>query len=129
MFVGLAAGCSRSGEKVDLTSAGAVWVDLDLERFADPSELAAAVAGFPIPPSAVVASGSGQHLYWFLETPYRAAAHDGWQALEAVTRRLARALQADAGWAANKLLRVPGTRNHKYQPPRRVAAHRGYDVP
>ena len=77
----------------------------------------------------VVASGSGQHLYWFLETPYRAAAHDGWQALEAVTRRLARALQADAGWAANKLLRVPGTRNHKYQPPRRVAAHRGYDVP
>ncbi len=118
VFVGVAAGRSRSGEKADLTSAGAVWVDLDLKPFASPSDLAAAVEGFPIPPSAVVASGSGQHLYWFLETPYRAAEHDGWPALEAVTRGLALALQADAGWPANKLLRVPGTRNHKYQPPR-----------
>ena len=58
VFFGVAAGSTHSGEKSDLTSAAAVWVDLDLKRFADPSDLAAAVRGFPIPTSAVVASGS-----------------------------------------------------------------------
>ncbi len=72
-------------------------------------------------PSVVISSGGGWHCYWLLENPFIL---DGPEALE-------RAKQAQYGWVEYtggdggakdlaRVLRVPGTLNHKYDPPRLV---------
>lgn len=58
-----------------------------------------------------VASGSGgRHVYVRLADPEEPAR------LEAFNRRLAVLLGADAGWSETKVLRPPGTWNHKPVP-------------
>lgn len=65
-----------------------------------------------------IASGSGRnrHAYWLLREPI------GLDALEALNRRLALALGADAGavTTAQTILRPPGTGNMKHSPPAAV---------
>lgn len=61
-------------------------------------------------PSVVIESSPGRlQCYWALAEPVAPAVG------EALNRRLAAALSADpSGWDLTQLLRVPGTRNHKY---------------
>jgi len=61
-------------------------------------------------PSVIIESSPGRlQCYWRLTAPVPGAAG------EALNRRLASALGADrSGWDLTQLLRVPGTRNHKY---------------
>jgi hypothetical protein len=54
-----------------------------------------------------VQSGSGRHLYLPLEELEPPERLEGWN------RRLAALLAADSGWSQTKLLRLPGTYNHK----------------
>jgi hypothetical protein len=72
-------------------------------------------------PSAVIGSGGGWHCYWMLADPF---VIDGPESLE-------RAKQAQYGWVEftggdpdakdlARVLRVPGTFNYKYDPPRPV---------
>ena len=110
-------GCSTregGGTKENCREAVSFWADLD---FKETSELEARkrVSQFHLPPSIVINSGGGLHLYWFLTQP--AAAHD----IELILKGLARAIGADKASAEiARVLRVPGTLNHKYQPPREV---------
>lgn len=73
-------------------------------------------------PSALVDSGGGLHVYWFSKDPLDPATWlpyaDGLKALA-----LAEGLLCDTGLTTDnaRILRVPGTLNHKYDPPRRVA--------
>ena len=62
------------------------------------------------PPTGVVISSPGREQYWWrLSRPL--APEEG----EDLNRRLAYAMAADlSGWDLTQLLRVPGTRNHKY---------------
>jgi hypothetical protein len=59
------------------------------------------------PSGLLVGSGQGRHVYPRLPDELEPAE------LEQLNRHLARALDADAGWAENKVLRLPGTWNHK----------------
>ena len=76
--------------------------------------------GFP-KPTLIVLSGGGLHVYWVLDG---AISRDTWQAyarkLKAVTK--ACGFLADDSRTADiaSVLRVPGTLNHKYSPPRPV---------
>jgi hypothetical protein len=83
----------------------------------DDAKTAERLAAFAHPPTMVVASGSPGHhqVYWLLDR--RCAAGD----VERANRRLALALAADLGSAdAARILRPPGTFNHKHNPPRPV---------
>ena len=80
-------------------------------------------------PSAVVDSGGGYHCYWLLKQPYPLTTPDA--------RRDAVKLQAawvtlmgsdKASKDLARVLRVPGTHNHKYDPPRPVALLRFTDT-
>jgi len=89
----------------------ALWVDADDEHAAR-----AELSLFDPEPSIIVRSGRGLHLYW----PLRDAPPDMDQ-LKQVLRQLARRLEGDVKSAEPAhVLRVPGTMNHKYSPPRRV---------
>lgn len=125
-----------SGDRGELLGAGCVWADVDVGQIGhagkrcppDADAVAQLIGDMPCLPSIAVDTGGGFHLYWLLAE---------WCDLERVTalcrawQRLLRAKAEARGWAidftadAARVLRVPGTRNHK-QPsaPRSVALDR-----
>jgi hypothetical protein len=117
VFFGVAtrhdASCGTLGNCEQL---GAVYADLDCH--ADEQALAdadARLAAFVLAPSIVICSGGGRHVYWLLrepaDVPIEAAA------LRTVLRRIAHALGGDfASAECARVLRLPGSLNHKYDP-------------
>lgn len=109
----------------------AIWIDCDVKpgdanHYHTMQEAFAALtafrqsAGLPFP-SVIVNSGGGLHIYWVSDTPltlddWRPYAH-GLKAL-----LLNAGVKCDTGLTtdAARILRVPGTLNHKYDPPRPV---------
>jgi RepB DNA-primase from phage plasmid len=82
---------------------------------------------FPLAPSIVINSGGGFHVYWVLDS----AVDLQFDSLEFrdVLRRTARALNGDLAAAEGaRVLRVPGTLNHKYDPPTLVTVTSHQDV-
>jgi DnaB helicase-like protein/primase-like protein len=104
------------GTKKNIVSIPAVWTDIDFKD--TPREIAwEKLKAFPFKPSITVKSGGGIHLYWFLK---ESAGKNDLEAIEDVNRRIAVALGGDmAAIDAARIMRVPGTLNHKYDPPRR----------
>lgn len=63
----------------------------------------------------VASSNTHQHAYWFLNEP---ADLEAW---EDKSRGLTMAIRADlGGWDSTQVLRIPGSLNHKYEPPQEV---------
>jgi hypothetical protein len=90
---------------------GALFVDVDFKTTPE-AEIRARLAHDPLPPSAIIHSGGGLHCYWFLREPLMlpTEAHRA----TALLRRLATHLGADLASAEPaRILRVPGTWNHK----------------
>jgi hypothetical protein len=111
---------ASSGELKNCQHLGALFVDIDFKRTPEPAARER-VARMPLPPSAIVQSGGGLHVYWFLREPFLLPA-DGEYA-KGLLRRLALALGGDSSSAEPAhILRVPGSTNYKpeYSSPRRV---------
>jgi len=97
-------GCAARDQDGQFISSSILWVDLD-----KPMALALRMP----PPSYVVASGRGQHLYWMLDSPVTNK-----EVLREHLRNTAQLLDGDTACAEPMhFLRVPGTLNHKYEPP------------
>ncbi len=119
----------------------AAWVDLDVagphHRRADlPPDRDAALGlleAVPLAPSAIVATGGGFHVYWLFRRLWQLtdeAERTAAAALVAAVQAAVRRRAAEHGWAVDptadlaRLLRLPGTVNHKSQPPRPVVLER-----
>ena len=90
---------------------GALYVDVD----GAPDE----AIDFPLPPSIVIQSGGGRHLYWLLKEAIDVQAET--EALYSYLQRLSVALCGDPVAAEPaRVLRLPGTWNQKYTPKRPV---------
>jgi hypothetical protein len=101
-YVGVAPRRVSSGRRDAIERVHALYVD------ADAREAIAALGRFRPKPAIVVRSGSGRHAYWPLWPPLSP------DHVERANRRLAAALGADmAGTDAARILRPPGTFNHK----------------
>jgi hypothetical protein len=106
------------GRLADCRHLGALYCDLDCH---DRSLEAAreALTAVPLAPSITIGSGGGLHVYWLLREPIDVQADPA--GLTALLRRVAQAATGDLAAAEPaRILRVPGTPNHKYDPPRRV---------
>lgn len=112
VYVGVALRESdRHGGRASITTSHLVWLESDHALTAE------RLRGFACQPSVLVASGTPGHVqaYWKLDRPEPAGA------VEAINRRLAYALAGDSGCAdIARILRPPGTLNHKHTPPRPV---------
>lgn len=116
----------------------AIWLDVDVKDkgYASLDEALDAIIDFVAktklpPPSALVASGGGLQVYWFNKDPLTVAE---WQPYAEGLKALAirEGLKCDAGLTTDccRVLRVPGTFNFKYAPPRPVkilSLHAAYD--
>lgn len=108
-----------------------IWIDVDVEpnnpkKYGTIEEALAAILLFAktvkLPtPSALVFSGSGVHVYWISKTPLTPAEW-GPYASGLKSLLLANAVKCDAGLTTDiaRILRVPGTLNHKTVPPKPV---------
>jgi len=101
----------KTSRNVDVSRIITFIADLDVRD----KPLTPAAAHYGIEPSAIVKSGGGYHLYWFL------AEDQGNTPEHAELRRTFCALgPSDAVHDAARILRVPGTLNTKYGEPRLV---------
>jgi CHC2 zinc finger/RepB DNA-primase from phage plasmid len=111
VYVGCAPRSRPDGRKQSVREVWVLWAECDGEQ------AARAARAFSPRPSLVIASGSGPniHAYWALRTA--ATPRDA----EVANLHLASALGADpVCFDASRILRPPGTWNHKHQPARRV---------
>lgn len=91
-----------------------LWVDLDGKHFAADSQAGKAMAlaslrQAPIDPHIIVDSGNGYHGYWLLSEPMEFEAQAR-PAMELMAERLG----ADKVYDRARVMRVPGTYNHKF---------------
>lgn len=106
VYFGVAPRTERSGSAAAVPHSHVLWADCDT-----PAAMAA-LKTFDPAPALVIASGGGQHAYWPLQDPLETR----W--IEQANRRVAFALGADLkATDAARILRPPGTCNHKYDPP------------
>ena len=115
VYLGVGTRQKNGGDRKAVLQLPAVWVDVDFKE--TPETVAqASLDKFPLKPSIQVHSGHGWYLYWVLATP---AGPNDIPRLESVNRRLAHYFGGDkAAHDASRILRLPGTMNVKYTPPR-----------
>jgi len=111
VYVGVLPRRRPAGGRNDLVPVGSVlWADCDTP------ESVAALDDFPVPPSILVASGTGdnRHAYWSVDAPLPI------DELERLNRALACSLGADPSCAEPARILRPPSLNHKHDPPARV---------
>jgi hypothetical protein len=97
--------CSGRSRRAGTAQPGRVaWADVDGPWTTQRTEGLGRLGDWP---TWQVQSGSGRHVYLPLEELEPPERLEGWN------RRLAALVQADSGWSETKLLRLPGTYNHK----------------
>ena len=104
----------------DIVCVNALYADFDADG-QDPQALLARIEAVQPAPQVIVASGGGFHAYWLLAEPVALsddATRKDWAEIQ---RWWVRHVGADpAACDLARLLRVPGTLNGKYDPPRPV---------
>lgn len=87
----------------------------------DKAETFAAVEALEPPPSAIVDSGGGYHCYWLFNEPYPLTTDEARKEASKIQGAWVKLMGGDtAAKDLARVLRVPGTKNYKYDPPRDV---------
>jgi len=117
LYFGVATRDGNGGGKQNIIGVPAVWCDVDYKDTSRES-LKDRYHQLPFKPSTCVQSGGGVQLYWILNEP---ATPVEISKVEDVNHRLADLLGGDHNCCdAARVLRVPGTINHKYKDGRRA---------
>ena len=121
VYVGVASRGTATGRDLAACEAlHAVFGDFDFKDLSE-VEIRKRLDGFPLKPSAVIRSGGGLQVYWFLTEPLPLKEEkDQWFA-GLLLKSIATLLGGDPGSAEPAhILRLPETQNHKYSPSRPV---------
>jgi hypothetical protein len=115
IYFGVCPRSERKGDKAAVRSLRSLWVDLDFKSFpGGESEARESLRKFSLPPTFVVQSGHGLHLYWVLKTSVAITGPSDTFRLESYLKGLATALNGDPASAElARVLRIPATYNHK----------------
>lgn len=122
VYYGVLPRMERDGRAESVSAAPTVlWADIDAKAMdhggpapapvAQKQEAWYRIAEFVPEPSIIVDSGHGYHAYWLL------SATVDWRFAEATMRAIAEQLGADHVYDRPRILRIPGTHNHKDDPP------------
>lgn len=117
IYFGVATRREGEGTKDSIVEVPAVWTDIDFMSTSQ-DDAVKKLERFQLKPSIVISSGNGYHVYWLLKIP---AQRDNIKDVEEINKGLALHLGGDrAAFDASRILRLPGTKNMKYVPPRLV---------
>ena len=110
----------RKGDAAHCAVLPAIFVDADFKDLGE-DETRRRIAACPLPPSMIVESGGGLHPYWLLTQPLylkrELSAAKRW--LRHVATSVADVVDEAVSEPA-RVLRIPGSLNFKYDPPRPV---------
>jgi len=110
-YFGVAPRVCKRGTDRDVAVCGALWADVDAKAFAGgkAEALALLTDWGPLTPSIIVDSGHGYHCYWLLSEPIEA------DVARVINEALREAINPALDDVSNpsRILRVPGTINHK----------------
>ncbi len=118
MYVGVAPRQGNVGTKDGVKRIFGIWGDLDAKGEHTSETRSEQLRGLYCPPSMLVWSGGGYHPYWMLMEPARG--EEELARAERIMERIAEGLNGDAVYDRSRILRVPGTLNHKQDEPRPV---------
>jgi hypothetical protein len=117
IFFGVATRIKGDGTKAGIIEIPSLWSDIDFKD-TNREKVEQLLKNFPLKPTFIINSGGGLHLYFKLKEP---ATKNEIPRIENLNRRLASFFHADmASTDASRILRLPGSRNLKYQPARDV---------
>ena len=122
VYSGVASRLGHDGTKAGVCRVPAVWADLDAKGGHTREGRLEQLLALPHHPSILIWTGGGWHVYWLLTGPAESA--EELDRAELVMRRLAAGLDSDPVHDCSRILRVPGTFNHKYGKPRPVVLER-----
>ena len=109
-----------SGALENCSTLGVLFADIDFKTTPE-VEARRLLAECPLPPSIIIRSGNGLHVYWLLREPLNLQDPGDCALAYSLLGRLCAFLRADEKVAEPAhILRIPGTLNHKYTPPRLV---------
>lgn len=129
VYFGVALRDGQGGTVDHCTRTMALHGDFDAKLYADaPDPMAAALTAlqfFGLASTAAVNTGGGFQGYWVLRAPVDLQDRSQRARVEALNRAIARAVcgpnrKPDAVHDVARILRLPGTINHKYNPPRQT---------
>jgi hypothetical protein len=118
VYVGAAPRYGSDGTKAGVLRTNALWTDLDFKDGHTRESRIEQLRKLSCPPALGVATGGGLQHYWLLDRP--AESPEELERAELVMRRLAAAMGGDPVHDRSRVMRVPGTFNHKYGEPRPV---------
>ena len=117
---GVATRRDGDGTKEGIVEIPSLWCEVDTEGLGEEAknEIRQRYQDFPLKPSFLLNSGGGFHIYWKLKTP---ATKEEIRQIESLLKRIALYFGGDLSLTdASRILRLPKTLNHKYDPPREV---------
>lgn len=108
-------------QKKYIAAVNCLFAELDAKYFNnDIVAVNTHLSSLPVLPSIQVISGGGIHAYWLLKNPYVITDKDYLEAMAYVQRAWSVMVHGEASKDLTRVLRVPGTFNVKYSPPRMV---------
>lgn len=119
VFFGVCPHENMKPDKASIQYLVALWAGLDISPegysgkqvyFFGQAQAAKAVRSFPLPPSIIVESGAGLHLYWLLK---RITPIEDMEALEDLLGRINLYFQCGTPSGIDTVMRLPGTANCK----------------
>ncbi len=117
IFFGVATRIKGDGTKAGIIEIPDLWADIDFKDI-DREKVEQRLRDFPLKPTFTINSGGGLHPYFKLREP---ATKEDIPRIENLLRRLTSYFGGDmASTDASRILRVPDSKNFKYQPARDV---------
>lgn len=106
-----------------------LYAEYDVKHYGTKEAIHEHLCAVPYPmPSVVIDSGGGIHCYWLLKTPFLLENEDRREAARIIQRLWVYTIGADhTVHDLTRVLRVPGTRNYKYDPAPMVE-YKTYDL-
>lgn len=115
LFFGVLPRTQRSGKKSAVNGGHVIWSDIDDKDTGGRKESWAYVEALPIPPSVIIESGGGLHIYYVLNQ------HQTNQQIEEMNKQLLHMVKGDkSAWNADRILRLPTSWHCKQQPAKLV---------
>jgi len=106
VYFGVCPRNEKKGKEENVKEIRSLWVDLDTGGLD-------VLKGFRPPPSMIISSGRGYHLYWLLDKVYQVKDRAELYIFKGHTKGLSQALKGDSSFDLSRVLRVPGSLNLK----------------
>lgn len=109
------------GHIADVAAINCLYAEFDAKDFGSKDAIMTHLDTLTVPaPSVLIDSGGGVHTYWLLDAPYLIDNEDKRDAAKYIQGGWTHVVGADNVKDLARVLRVPGSHNYKYDPPRPV---------